>query len=81
MVTATATVSVPAPVTVTVSATVTGTALRFLVENGYHPRSMSCRKGKSKVKPKPGRYRCTDCGAVVKKKTDVCEPKKVKKKK
>jgi hypothetical protein len=42
---------------------------------------MSCRKGKSKAKPKPGRYRCTDCGAVVKKKGDVCDPKKVKKKK
>lgn len=40
---------------------------------------MSCRKGKSKVKPKPGRYRCEDCGAVVKKKAGVCEPKKVKK--
>jgi hypothetical protein len=39
---------------------------------------MGCRKGKSKVKPKAGRYRCTDCGAVVKKKGDVCEPKKVK---
>jgi len=40
---------------------------------------MSCLKGKSKVKPKPGRFRCEDCGAVVKKKSDVCEPKKVKK--
>ena len=40
---------------------------------------MSCRKGKSKAKPKPGRFRCTDCGAVVKKKSDVCEPTKVKK--
>ncbi len=41
---------------------------------------MSCRKGKSEVKAKSGRFRCTDCGAVVKKKADVCEPKKVKKK-
>jgi hypothetical protein len=40
---------------------------------------MSCRKGKSKAKSKQGRYRCTDCGAVVKKKKDVCDPKKVKK--
>jgi len=40
---------------------------------------MSCRKGKSKAKAKPGRFRCEDCGAVVKKKSDVCEPKKVKK--
>ena len=46
---------------------------------GYHSLDMSCRKGKSKVKPKLGRYRCEDCGAVVKKKSDACEPKKVKK--
>ena len=42
---------------------------------------MSCLKGKSKVKPKPGRFRCSDSGAVVKKKIDVCDPKKVKKNK
>ena len=42
---------------------------------------MSCRKGKSAVKPKPGRYRCTDCDAVVKKKSEACEPKKIKKNK
>jgi hypothetical protein len=40
---------------------------------------MSCRKGKSKSNPKPGRFECTDCGAVTKKKSDVCEPKKIKK--
>lgn len=40
---------------------------------------MSCRKGKSTAKPKPGRFRCEDCGAVVKKKSEVCEPEKVKK--
>jgi hypothetical protein len=45
----------------------------------YHSSVMSCQKGKSKVKPKHGRYRCEDCKAVVKKKSDVCEPKKVKK--
>lgn len=54
--------------------------LRLELKTGYHLALMSCRKGKSKVKPKPGRYRCTDCGAVVKKKGDVCEPQKVKKK-
>ncbi|MGD8439274.1 MAG: hypothetical protein PVG53_01970 [Holophagae bacterium] len=42
---------------------------------------MSCLKGESKAKPKPGRFECDDCGAVVKKKADVCEPKKIKKKK
>ena len=42
---------------------------------------MSCRKGKSKAKPKKGRFECTDCGAVVKKKKDICEPKKLKGKK
>lgn len=41
---------------------------------------MSCRQGKSKVKPKPGRYRCSDCGIVAKKKKDACEAKKIKKK-
>jgi len=40
---------------------------------------MSCRKDKPKIKPKPGRYLCKDCGAVGKKKKEVCEPKKVKK--
>ena len=40
---------------------------------------MSCKNGKSKVKAKPGRYRCKDCGAVVKKKAKVCDPKKIKK--
>jgi hypothetical protein len=41
---------------------------------------MSCKKGESTAKPKPGRYRCKDCGAVVKKqeKKDLCEPKKIK---
>ena len=42
---------------------------------------MSCKKGESKVKPKPGRYQCKECGAVVKKKKkkkDLCEPKKIK---
>lgn len=40
---------------------------------------MSCRKGKSKVKKKKATYQCTKCDAVVKKKKDVCEPKKLKK--
>ena len=38
---------------------------------------MSCKKGKSATKPKPGRYQCKDCNAVVKKKSEVCEPKKI----
>jgi transcription initiation factor TFIIIB Brf1 subunit/transcription initiation factor TFIIB len=38
---------------------------------------MSCKKGESSSKPKKGRYRCKDCGAVVKKKAEVCEPKKI----
>lgn len=40
---------------------------------------MSCRKGKSKTKPKVGAFRCAECGAFVKQKKDVCEPKKIKK--
>lgn len=39
---------------------------------------MGCRKGESDVKPKAGRFRCADCGAVVKKKKDACDPKKIK---
>ena len=44
---------------------------------------MSCKKGQSKVKPKPGRFRCKECGSVAKKKKkkDLCEPKKIKPKK
>jgi len=54
-------------------------SLPNLLGTEYHLQSMSCRKDKPKVKPKPGRYRCEDCGAVGKKKKDVCDPKKVKK--
>jgi hypothetical protein len=39
---------------------------------------MKCKEGESAAKPKPGRYRCKDCAAVVKKKKEVCEPKKIK---
>ncbi len=39
---------------------------------------MSCKKGESTSKPKKGRYRCKDCGAVVKKKKEACDPKKIK---
>ena len=39
---------------------------------------MGCKKGKSKTKPKPGRFLCKDCGAVVKTKKDACDPKKIK---
>jgi Zn finger protein HypA/HybF involved in hydrogenase expression len=55
--------------------------LRAEIKIEYHHRRMSCRKGKSKAKPKKGRYECDDCGAVVKKKSDVCDPKKLKAKK
>jgi hypothetical protein len=42
---------------------------------------MGCKKDQPRKKAKPGRYRCEDCGAVVKKKKkkDLCEPKKIKK--
>ena len=39
---------------------------------------MSCKKGKSTAKAKPGRFVCKDCQAVAKKKADLCEPKKIK---
>jgi hypothetical protein len=41
---------------------------------------MSCDKQKkTDSKPKAGRYECKNCGAVVKKKKRVCDPKKIKK--
>ena len=40
---------------------------------------MGCKKGAAKKRPKKGRFACVECGAVVKKKGDVCEPKKLKK--
>jgi hypothetical protein len=39
---------------------------------------MSCQKGKSKQKAKHGRHKCGKCGAVSKKKGDLCKPKKIK---
>ena len=39
---------------------------------------MGCLKGKSKSKAKPGRYACGRCGAVAKKKADLCKPKKIR---
>jgi len=40
--------------------------------------SKGCLKGESEAKPKPGRYQCRNCGAVTKKKRNVCKPKKIK---
>ena len=40
--------------------------------------SVTCLGGKSEAKPKPGRYECKQCGAVTKKKSHVCKPKKIK---
>ena len=39
---------------------------------------MACLKGKSENKPKPGRFKCSKCGAVSKKKDHLCSPKKIK---
>ena len=39
---------------------------------------MMCLKGESEHNPKPGRYRCKNCGAVSKKKGRICKPKKIK---
>jgi hypothetical protein len=39
---------------------------------------MSCLKGKSENKEKPERFKCGKCGAVSKKKTHLCKPKKIK---
>ena len=40
---------------------------------------MGCKKSKTRKKPKPGRYRCENCGQVRAKKSSVCEPAKIKK--
>jgi len=42
---------------------------------------MGCKKKKSSTKTKAARFKCEDCGAVAKAKDDVCDPKKIKKKK
>jgi len=40
---------------------------------------MGCLKGQPIRTPKPGEFRCKDCGAVAAKKKNLCKPKKVKK--
>jgi hypothetical protein len=40
--------------------------------------SSMCLKGKKKDEDKPGNYKCKKCGAISKKKGDLCEPKKIK---
>jgi hypothetical protein len=40
---------------------------------------MGCLKGKDEAKSKPGRFKCKNCGAISKKKSHVCKPKKIKK--
>ena len=39
---------------------------------------MGCKKDKAKKDKKDGKYECTKCGAVVKKKDKVCKAKKIK---
>jgi hypothetical protein len=39
---------------------------------------MSCLKGKSESKEKPGRFICKKCKAVAKKKERLCKPEKIK---
>lgn len=39
---------------------------------------MSCLKGKSEQKEKPGRFKCEKCKAISKKKSRLCKPKKIK---
>lgn len=41
---------------------------------------MSCLKGKSEAKEKPGNYKCENCKAVSKKKKHLCKPARIKKK-
>ncbi len=39
---------------------------------------MSCLKGKKEAKEKPGNYRCKKCGALSKKKKELCKSEKIK---
>jgi hypothetical protein len=39
---------------------------------------MSCLKGKTGDKEKPGRFKCKKCGVVSKKEKHLCQPKKIK---
>ncbi|VGO13248.1 hypothetical protein PDESU_01804 [Pontiella desulfatans] len=39
---------------------------------------MGCKKDKPNKKNKDGKFECSKCGAVVKKKDKVCKPKKLK---
>ena len=40
---------------------------------------MGCLKGKKEAKNKRGNFVCKNCGAIGKKKSRVCKPKKIKK--
>jgi hypothetical protein len=42
-------------------------------------RTMGCLKGKSKSADDEAKFKCKKCGAKVKKKGDICKPKKLKK--
>jgi hypothetical protein len=39
---------------------------------------MGCLKGKSKTPDEEAKFKCKKCGAKVKKKGDICKPKKLK---
>ncbi len=41
-------------------------------------QSMGCKKDKPKKSNADGKFECSKCGAVVKKKDKVCKPKKIK---
>jgi hypothetical protein len=40
---------------------------------------MPCGKEKKKLKAKPGRYKCAQCGQVHKDKKNLCRPDKIEK--
>jgi hypothetical protein len=40
-----------------------------------------CIKDRSTAKEKPGRFKCKRCGAVSRKKSEVCKPKRIERKK
>jgi len=40
--------------------------------------SIMCLKGRKQAKDKPGNFHCKNCGAISKKKSRLCKPKKIK---
>jgi hypothetical protein len=51
-----------------------------VASEGDTRQHMGCESKRASKKPKPGRFRCGNCGVVRKSKKNLCAPKKIKKK-